>query len=269
VNLKPSVLVFSAFILLLCSASAAALADGMAPAAARPEPVLAPLDKALQEIQNKNKKPPVDVKAAAPAPLVVTKTETVKTEVLPAPAAVPPVPETRVVEVQPDTSFLGLSIGMYDPFTHHKKATAFNLEWQPAVRIAGILQPIFGAMATTQSTTLGYGGIGLPLKINDHIKLLPSLSIGAYEKGKGVDLGQIAVFRIGTELAYQFDDQSRVGLNAYVLTNGDSTKRADRTEIISLAYSLPLKAFMKPEEKVMLMPAAAPVATSAPAPVSP
>jgi hypothetical protein len=138
---------------------------------------------------------------------------------------------------------------MYDPFAHHEKATAFTLEWQPGVQIVGILQPIFGVMATTQRTVLGYGGLGLPLKFNDHVKLLPSLSLGAYKQGKGVDLGQVAVFRIGAELAYQFDDASKLGLNAYILTNGDSTKRDARTEIISLAYTMPLQPAQEPEQE--------------------
>jgi len=247
VNVKSSILVFSASVLLFCSGGAGAFADGMPLPAATPEPILTPLDNAPNGIQNK--KPPLDVKPAAPE--AAAEAEAPEAAAEPPQAEVPAVPESRVVEAQPDTSFLGLSIGMYDPFTHHEKATAFNLEWQPGVRIAGVLQPLFGAMATTQSAMLGYGGIGLPLKINDRIKLMPSVSIGAYEKGKGFDLGQIAVFRVGTELAWQFDDQSRVGLNAYVLTNGDSTRREDRTEIISLAYTMPLLALSKPVEQAM------------------
>ena len=191
---------------------------------AQPEPILTPLDKTLDGIQNKQ-------------PSVALK------------PAVPPAPQSRIVAVQPGTAFFGLSIGMYDPFTHDEKAAALNLEWQPGVKVAGVLQPLFGAMVTTRGSMLGYGGIGLPLKINDRIKLLPSVSIGAYEEGRGLDLGRTLAFRIGSELAYQFDDKSRIGLNAYVLTNGTSTGREDRTEVLGVAYTLPLKVNAQPAQQ--------------------
>ncbi|MBI3441762.1 MAG: hypothetical protein HY052_08205, partial [Proteobacteria bacterium] len=135
-----STLVVSTAILLLCALTSSAFADGMPLKESKPQPILIPIDKSLQEVQNPSKEVP-------------SKEQPVN--------IVPPVPESRVVEVQPDSSFFGLSVGMYDPFTHGKTSTAFNLEWQSNTKIAGILQPIFGGMATTQGSLLGYGGLGI------------------------------------------------------------------------------------------------------------
>lgn len=224
-NTPLSAFVIRASLLLFCTVSPAAFADGMPFKEKAPEPILTPLDKALSDIETNKESAP----ETQPAATAVTPPETAA-----------PVPESRVVEVQPDTSFFGLSVGMYDPFTHNEKAASFNVEWQPGVKIAGFLQPLFGAMVTTNGAMLGYGGLGVPFNISDHVMLMPSVAIGGYKKGGGFDLHQVLAYRIGTELAYQFDDKSRIGLNMHVLTNGQSAGREDRTEVFGITYTTPL-----------------------------
>ncbi|MDD9901364.1 MAG: hypothetical protein OXT65_10325 [Alphaproteobacteria bacterium] len=228
----------------------------------KPEPALTPLDEALKEIENTvpeeapvalmNEAPeepePAEEEVAEPAPAAIEQTPppTSTAEVtLPPPeeekkSSGLPTPLGRIVQVQPNASFFGLSIGMYDPFSHGRNAASFNVEWQPGVKIAGVLQPIFGAMMTTQGSLLGYGGMGVPIHVTDKIMLMPSLALGAYQDGDGFNLGQTLAYRVGTELAYVFDDRSRLGINAHVLTNGRSLERSDRTEILSLVYTTPL-----------------------------
>jgi lipid A 3-O-deacylase len=252
-NTRISSIIMSASLLLFCTVSIAALADGMPyPEKKPPQPAETPLDKSLNDIQNKE--PPVAITPAEPTPAPVAEA--------PAPVAVPPatdtatapkeetppVPEARIVEVQPNTSFFGLSVGMYDPFTHDQKASSFNAEWQPGVQIAGFLQPIFGAFVTTNGAMMGYGGLGVPFNITDHVFMMPSAAVGAYKEGGGYDLDSTLAFRVGTELAYQFDDKSRLGLNMHVISNGTSTNREDRTEIIGLAYTMPIDSVSKPAE---------------------
>src|SRR6202012_3721157 len=99
-------------------------------------------------------------------------------------------------------SFFGLSVGMYDPINQGSKSTAFNIEWQPGLKIVGTLQPLFGAMATTRGAMMGYAGLGVPFNLTSHVFLMPSLSIGAYNPGNDYDLGRHVVERPGVELAY-------------------------------------------------------------------
>lgn len=225
-----------AAVVLMMSASPLAYADGMPYGAKKSSPVVTPLDEALDEIQNKE--PPIPVTE----PVIEDTPPPAEEAKAPEPAPAP-VPESRVVEVQPNTSFFGLSVGMYDPFAHNMRDMSFNLEWQPGVKVAGVLQPLFGAFMTTEGTMMGYGGIGVPFQLGERVFLMPSVSVGAYEEGDGYDLDRTLAFRVGTELAYQFDNKSRIGLNAHVISNGTSLGRDDRTEVISLVYTTPLDIF--------------------------
>lgn len=213
-----------------------AFADGMPFKEMKAQPILTPLDKALDEIQNQET--PVELKKEVEAPAAIKVAEEPKPE--PAPA---PVPMTRVVEVQPNTSFFGLSVGMYDPFTHGEKAASLTLEFQPGLKIAGVLQPLFGALVTTQGSLMGYGGVGVPINLSEKVFLMPSVSAGAYEAGDGADLGRGKLaFRFGTELGYILANDARVGINAHIISNGFSLDREDRTEVIGLSYTMPLHA---------------------------
>ena len=218
-------------IICLGLAAPAAFADGMPYGATKPQPSMTPLDQALDQIQEQA--PPV---AVTPPPAEEAPEPEVVQPALPTP---PAVPESRVVDVQPNTSFFGLSVGMYDPFTNGEQAPAFNFEWQPGVKIAGVLQPLFGAFATTEGSMMGYGGIGVPFNVTDNVFIMPSVAVGAYRDGDGVDLDSTLAFRFGTEVAYQFQDKSRLGINAHMISNGESFDHEDRTEVISLVYTMP------------------------------
>ena len=229
-----------------------AFADGMEKAKAP----ATPLDRAIDQIQNKE--PPIAVTpppAPAPEPVI---------EQTPPP---PPAPMSRIVEVQPNTSFFGLSIGAYD-VTHGRTGAAFNLEWQPGVRIVGVLQPLFGAFATTRGAIMAYGGVGAPIHFGNHIFVMPSLAVGAYGHGGGYDIGQVLAFRTGAEIAYEFEDKSRIGLDVAAI--GSSVRRQDRTEIISLVYTIPFNLFSgKPRAtSILSLPAAAtaPLSSAPPPP---
>lgn len=204
------------------------------------------LDRALQDIQQQNQ--PVNQPVVQETTVVEETTVVQQDEpALEMPvftdepiAPVEPAPVARVVDVQDNQSFFGLSIGAYDPFTHDDLAAALGIEYQPGIKIAGFLQPLFGAMATNDGTFYGYGGLGVPVELGNNWMLMPSASVGYYEEGDGYDLGQHAVYRIGTELAYVFQNKSRLGLNAHILTNAKSLDADDRTEVISLVYTMPI-----------------------------
>ena len=255
-------IVTSASLLLFCSVSTVALADGMPFAEPKPQQILTPIDKSLSVPAKAAPQPasvvPVPAPAPAPAPAPQPQAE-----------VVPPVPESRIVDVQPNTSFFGLSVGVYDPQSHGTKSTAFNVEWQPGVKIVGYLQPLFGAMATTKGALLGYAGIGVPFNITDHVFVMPSVALGAYKNGGDYDLGRSIVERVGTELAYQFDDKSRLGLNFDALTNGTSLQRGDRAEMVSLTYTMPFNALSGSAEPAAAQMPAPLVSSPAPAAVAP
>ncbi len=214
---------------LLATVSTAALADGM-PRAKAPAPILTPLTQDVPADQ-----PPVDMSA----PPVVVVPEDMAAAVPPPPA----VPDSRIVEVQENTAFFGLSIGAYSPFTHRSNANgALNLEYQTGTKIAGYIQPIFGGMASGDGTLLGYAALGAPIRLGSKVFMMPSLGVGAYKKGGGYDLDRTLVYRLGGEIAYVFDNQSRLGLTGALIGNGKSMNREDFVETIMLTYTTPLNA---------------------------
>lgn len=222
--------------------STSAMADGMpqdvnvkdgkpAPAPVRetaPTDYESALDKALKDIADEH------APAPAPAPVAPVEADAPKKEP-------PPFREVRAVE---NSSFLGLSVGLYDAFDV-EKAPAFNMEYQPGLRIAGFIQPLIGALATTKGTVYGYAGLGFPLKLGSRLVFTPSVSAGAYHDGAGKDLGQTIAYSAGAEIGWRLDNNGRVGLRGFVITNGDSSDHNDRTEIVSLFYSMPLDSFRK------------------------
>lgn len=230
----------TAFALLLASVSiagltTAALADGMPYKKVKAAPL--PIDQAIDQVENTQ--PPVAV--APPPPVEQPAPQVVQTEP-------PPVPEARVVEVQNENSgFFGLSVGMYNP--QRDMVPALNFEYQTGTKIAGVLQPLFGGMVTTEGTLLGYGGLGLPFHLGDHIFVMPSLAVGAYKPGGGYDLKQTLAVRAGTELSYEFDDKSRIGINAHLIGNGNSLQKKDTTGIVALTYTMPMSVFSGPWTK--------------------
>lgn len=241
-----------AFLAALTAASAFTPYHAQAGAMPSEEPSV--LDRALQDIETQNREEPV-VLMPAEEEVVVEETTVVTTAPPPPEDAgdlpiftngsdVAVAPANRVTNVQDNQSFLGLSLGAYDPATNSELAAAFGLEFQPGFRIAGFLQPLFGAMVTHEGSYMGYAGIGAPIEFADNWMLMPSAALGYYDdNGDGVDLGQHLVYRLGTELAYVFENKSRLGLNAHVITNGDSFDSDDRTEVISLVYTMPIGDF--------------------------
>lgn len=190
----------------------------------------------------------------APVPLTPTEQVVEPVQVTPPePEAVveqapPPqsvAPENRIVQVQEGTSFFGLSLGVYDAFTNGELAGAFNFEFQPGVRIIGKLQPIFGAMLASNGAMFGYAGVGLPLDVTEKVFFMPSLAVGAYKDGAGVDLKKTLAYRLGAEIGTKLANGARLSLDAHMITNGSSLGHNDRTEFIGIKYTMPLQNFSK------------------------
>ncbi|MBL1148306.1 MAG: hypothetical protein HND56_01725 [Pseudomonadota bacterium] len=238
-------------------AGAPVFADGMPPGYTEE---MTPLDRALMDIngiepdgdntpvpltpQEKKVEP---VQATPPAPEADATAEK-------APVPQTAAPENRIVQVQEGTSFFGLSLGVYDAFTNGQLAGAFNFEFQPGVRIIGKLQPIFGAMLASNGAMFGYAGVGLPLDMTEKIFFMPSLAVGAYKDGAGVDLKKTIAYRLGAEIGTKLANGARLSLDAHMITNGRSLNHNDRTEFIGIKYTMPLQNFGKKKKQKLERP---------------
>ncbi len=169
----------------------------------------------------------------------------------PPPAYRPPTPASRQAPVQlaaasspaarvntDEKAFLTIGGGYYD-INDNKGAAELRLEWKGRKLFWGV-KPIVGAMATSDGAVYGYGGIGWDLYFGRRIVATPSFAAGAYHDGNGKDLGSTVEFRSALELAWRFDNDTRLGLMIYHLSNASISDNNPGTEVLSLGLSVPL-----------------------------
>ncbi|MFO1190127.1 MAG: acyloxyacyl hydrolase [Alphaproteobacteria bacterium] len=139
-----------------------------------------------------------------------------------------------------EPAFLAVSAGWYD-INDDQQAAEFRAELRaPESWKLWVFTPMAGFMATTDGATYTYGGLGLDIFFGKRFVLTPSFAVGAYTDGGGKDLGHVIEFRSAIELAYRFDDRSRLGLSFYHLSNAGLDDNNPGTEVLSLTYALPL-----------------------------
>jgi lipid A 3-O-deacylase len=138
-----------------------------------------------------------------------------------------------------DPSFLTFSAGKFDFNRQKNEAVEAGVQWRGSEKL-WIFQPMVGAMATTDVSGNIYAGISLDIFLGNRLVLRPSFAPGLYFKGsKGHDLGHVIEFRSGAEIAYRFDDRSRLGLEVYHLSNAHLGDKNPGEESIVLTYSIP------------------------------
>ena len=137
-----------------------------------------------------------------------------------------------------EKSFLTIGGGYYD-INDNEDAAELRLEWKGRKFMWGV-KPIVGLMATTDAAIYGYAGIGWDLYFGRRIVATPSFAAGAYRDGKGKDLGSVVEFRSALELAWRFDNDTRLGLMFYHLSNASISSNNPGTEVLSVGLSVPL-----------------------------
>lgn len=129
---------------------------------------------------------------------------------------------------------IGVQEGIDDPWR-------FGLEYRFPAWSAWRLRPALGGLATGEGSRYVYAGLQREFEIGDHGLVIPSFSAGYYDDGDEVKLGHELEFRSGLEFAWRFDNNARVGLGVYHLSNaglGDDNPGTE-TVVLSLAWPLP------------------------------
>ncbi len=67
----------------------------------------------------------------------------------------------------------------------------------------------------------------------------PSFSFGLYGEGDGKDLGHAVEFRSAIQIAYRFDDRSRLGIMLHHLSNAGLDDINPGANTVMLTYSRP------------------------------
>ena len=94
---------------------------------------------------------------------------------------------------------------------------------------------------TSDGAIYGLGGILMDVFFGRRLVLTPSFGAGAYFDGDGKDLGSVIEFRSQVELAYRFNDRSRLGVAISHISNASIGSDNPGTEIVTIYYSIPFE----------------------------
>jgi len=154
-----------------------------------------------------------------------------------------------------------LEVGMFDVF-HKANSDSFDLQLRPGWRLwdFGVMA---GGMVTTKGSLMGYGGFTFDLPVTDNFFIVADASAGYYSRGddKVLSFGSTAEFRTGVGVAYQFDNDWRLGADIHHISNAGLDKKNPGVEIAALTLSIPL--FGKPEPVAEYTPPPPPPVTPA------
>ncbi len=134
--------------------------------------------------------------------------------------------------------FLTIGAGAYD-INRPNLDAEFNIGWRSDERW-WIFKQHAGAVFTDAGTMYGYWGLLIDIYIGNRLVLTPNTAVGLWKRGGGPDLGHTIEFRSGGELAWRFDNRSRLGVGFYHISNtGFWADKNPGEETVLLNYSIP------------------------------
>ncbi len=148
-------------------------------------------------------------------------------------------PSLPVWSAEDDPAFIGLGLGYFDGLQDDDTAVDFRLEYRHDERW-WIFKPWAGLEVTSDAAIYGMAGVLVDIYFGRRVVLTPSFGAGAYSKGDGKDLGSVIEFRSQIELAYRFNDRSRLALALSHISNASIGSDNPGTEVLTVYYHLPL-----------------------------
>lgn len=145
-----------------------------------------------------------------------------------------------------DPAFVTLGIGGYDVFQKDNMAADFRAEYRHDKRL-WIFKPWAGIEATSDGAVYGVGGVLVDMFFGRRVVVTPSFGAGAYFSGSGKDLGSVIEFRSQVEIAYRFNDRSRLGIAVGHISNASIGSDNPGTEIVTIYYSIPFQKVFPPD----------------------
>lgn len=141
-----------------------------------------------------------------------------------------------------DPAFLSFSGGYFDFNRQKDPGAEFRLEYRSDYKIPYIQWKPFVAGG---GATSGHGFIGAgvlwDVYFGNRVVVTPSFAPHLYVGGdKDLDLGHPLEFRSQLEVAYRFDDRSRLGLAISHYSNASLGDTNPGSETLSVYYSIPM-----------------------------
>ena len=137
-----------------------------------------------------------------------------------------------------DPPFVVLGAGLFEVFKSEDRAADFRFEYRHS-RL-WFFKPWLGIEATSEGSTFLAGGVLFDIYFGRRIVVTPSFGAGWWRNGGGKDLGNPVQFRTQLELAYRFNDRSRIGIALSHISNASLSSQNPGVEILNVYYSIPL-----------------------------
>jgi lipid A 3-O-deacylase len=142
-----------------------------------------------------------------------------------------------------DPPRLALGLGAFDVIVDEKKPNSATTLLESAEYRFGdrlwIIDPFVGVQGTGQGAFYGYFGFSFDIHLLEHLIFTPSEAFGYFTPGNGINLGSIWEFRDGAELTYRFDDQRRIGIGFYHMSNAGIGVKNPGQEMVTTVFTVP------------------------------
>jgi hypothetical protein len=137
-------------------------------------------------------------------------------------------------------SYVDLAAGIFDLFgeTGGHRAAVGRIELRLGEKLF-FVGPAVGVLANTEGGVFGYAGLYADIAYG-RLVVTPLAAVGAYDQGNSKDLGGTFQFRVGLGFAYEFDDQSRLGIRLDHISNANLHEENPGEEELLLSYSIPI-----------------------------
>jgi len=139
-----------------------------------------------------------------------------------------------------DPAFITGGIGYYDFNRQTDDSAELRLEYRSDHKIWE-LKPFVAISGTTNGSVFVGAGVLMDLYFGNRWVLTPSFAPHYYHEGSSSkkDLGHEIEFRSQIELAYRFDDRSRLGLSVSHYSNASLSDNNPGSETVMINYSIP------------------------------
>ena len=137
-----------------------------------------------------------------------------------------------------DPDFLTMAVGKYDIFRNREEDIELRLDYRFGKKFLIFKPFLTGAYVTNNSSFLG-AGVLVDIYLGRRFVLTPQFS-PTWWRGKtsNLDLGHALEFRSRLELAYRFDDRSRIGISIDHSSNAGLGDGNPGVESVMLNYSM-------------------------------
>ena len=149
--------------------------------------------------------------------------------------------ERTLNNVDPD--FITIGAGGFD-VNDNETSGQFEVQGRFNTRF-WIFKPQVGMFFTTAAGFYAYLGIMVDVFFGGRFVVSPSFAAGVNHEGEGKELGGSLEFRSAVELAYRFEDRSRLGIQVGHLSNASIYEENPGTEFAILNYSIPTRVFSR------------------------